>query len=263
MNFLTQILHLVGSGATAYVSARNMRDAQTRPNSLAALQLAESGSVPFLETLRERAVSEGDPWLAEKLDRHANDERRHGQIFAQALKQLNKQVIDFKNVPQTTTEGSPDERRRSPFMDAFFEGYSSEDLKPEAIDWTVFMASTYILELDASKDFVRMANALPENDPRSVSLKKAILSVAQDETRHAAYLKAALERRMSLLETSAIIDEWRTRKVNALLAMVGGFIQRGGKGPSLVQENSSPEAEHDRAERQMAEGSRQEMGVKA
>jgi len=33
------------------------------------------------------------------------------------------------------------------------EGYSSEQFKASTADWTVFMVSTYILELDASKDF--------------------------------------------------------------------------------------------------------------
>lgn len=243
MNFVTQILHLVGSGATAYISARNMRDPLTRPHTLAALQLAESGSVPFLEALRDRATAEGDVWLAERLDRHANDERRHGQIFAQALKQLNKQVIDFQNLPQTTTEGTPEERQRSPFFEAYFEGYGSEDLKPAAIDWTVFIASTYILELDASKDFVRMAHVLPDADPRSASLKKGILSVAQDETRHAAYLREALERRVTPTEATAIIAAWRTRKVNALLAMVGTFLQKGGQSPTLAEEAKPTQAQ--------------------
>ncbi|EKQ69518.1 hypothetical protein OsccyDRAFT_2147 [Leptolyngbyaceae cyanobacterium JSC-12] len=240
MDFLTQILHLVGSGATAYISARNMRDAQTRPNTLAALQMAEAGSVPFLEALRDRATAEGDLWLAEQLQKHANDERRHAQIFANGLKQLNKQVIDFKNVPQTTTDGTPDERRRSPFFEAYFNGYSSEDMKPANIDWIVFIASTYILELDASKDFVKMANALPD-DAQSANLKKGILSVAQDETRHAAYLREALKRRLPQAEADAVLDEWRTRKVKALLAMVSNFVQKGGKLPTLTQEGTPAE----------------------
>lgn len=238
MNFVTQMLHLIGSGATAYISARNMRDSLTRPHTLAALQLAESGSVPFLEALRDRAAEEGDEWLATRLDRHAKDERRHGQIFAQALKQLNREVIDFSQVPATATDGSPEERRRSPFFAAYFDGFAPAQLKPAAIDWTVFLASTYILELDASKDFVRMANALP-TDAKSVSLKQGILSVAQDETGHAAYLKAALERRLSAREVNVVIDEWRTRKVNALLAMVGTFLQKGGKSPTLAQESTA------------------------
>ncbi|MBF2026294.1 MAG: ferritin-like domain-containing protein [Oscillatoriales cyanobacterium C42_A2020_001] len=241
MDFLTQILHLVGSGATAYISARNMRDLQTRPNTLAALQMAEAGSVPFLEALRDRATAEGDLWLAERLQKHANDERRHAQIFANGLKQLNKQVIDFKNVPQTATDGTPDERRRSPFFETYFDGYSSEDMKPANIDWVVFIASTYILELDASKDFVKMANALPD-DAQSANLKKGILSVAQDETRHAAYLREALERRLPIAEANAVLDEWRTRKVNALLAMVSNFVQKGGKLPNLAQEGTPAEA---------------------
>jgi rubrerythrin len=234
MNFFTQMLHLVGSGAAAFITARNMRDPLTRPNTLASLQLAESGSVPYLEALRDRATAEGDTWLAEKLTRHANDERRHGQIFTNALKQLNKQVIDFKKLPKPAENAG--EQKRNPFFDAYFEGYTQAQLKPEAIDWSAFLASTYILELDASKDFVRMANVLPENEPASANLKKGILSVASDETGHAAYLREALERRLTAGEVDAIIDSWRTRKVNAMLAMVGSFMQKNGKSPSLVQD---------------------------
>jgi len=241
MNFLTHVLHLVGTGAAAYNLARQIRDPETRPNVLAGFQLAESGSVPFLETLSQRAATEGDAWLAEKLAKHASDEKRHGQIFAHALKQLNKQVIDFKNLPQTTSEGQPDKRRRSPFFEAYFEGYSSEQLKPEVLDWTVFMASTYILELDASKDFARMANVLPEEEPTTRNLKQGILSIAKDETGHAAYLYEAMTRRMPLADVQKLMDEWRTRKVNALLAMVGSLLQRGGKTPSLVQKLASTE----------------------
>lgn len=235
MNFLTSILHLAGSSAVAYISARNLRDPLTRPNTLAGLQLAESGSVPFLETLSQRAVQEGDTWFAEKLAIHAADERRHGQIFAHALKQLNKQVIDFKNLPKKTEEGEK-KPRRSPFFAAYFEGYSPEQLKPEIIDWTVFLGSTYILELDASKDFERMAHVLPDDDPRSAGLKKGMLSIAKDETGHANYLYEVMQRRLTLLETNQLIDEWRTRKVNAMLSMVNQFI-KGEQRPSLVQDS--------------------------
>jgi rubrerythrin len=251
MNLLTQILHLVGSGAVAYITARNIRDSQTRPNLLAGFQLAESGSVPFLEALSQRAAAEGDTWLAEKLNRHAQDERKHGQIFAHALKQLNKQVIDFKQVPQTTAEGKPDERRRSPFFDAYFEGYSRENMSPEKIDWTVFLASTHILELDACKDFARMAHALPD-DANGVRLRKAILSIAQDEKGHAAYLLEAMERRLPHAQVTALVDEWRTRKVNALLAMVNGLIQRQGQQPSLVQDGVPAEMSEEMSGKELA-----------
>src|SRR4028119_646235 len=206
MNFLTHLLHLVGSSAVAYISASNLRDPKTRPNVLAGFQLAESGSVPFLQALSERAASEGDTWLAEKLVRHASDEERHGQIFAHGLKQLNKQVIDFKSLPKTTEDSKPDERRRSPFFEAYFEGYSQEDLKPQNIDWIAFMASTYILELDASKDFARMVNVLPEDEPTSRNLKKGMLSIASDETGHAGYLYEAMTRRMSATEVQKLVD---------------------------------------------------------
>jgi rubrerythrin len=248
MNFLTHVLHLVGSSAVAYYSASNLRDPKTRPNTLAGFQLAESGSVPFLKTLSERAASEGDTWLAEKLARHASDEERHGQIFAHALKQLNKQVIDFKSLPKTTEDGKPAERKRSPFFEAYFQGYPQENLSPQKIDWMMFMASTYILELDASKDFVRMANVLPEDEPTSRNLKKGMLSVAQDETGHAAYLREAMERRLPADAVQRLIDEWRTRKVNAMMAMVTNLIQTGGQSRSLVQDGVPAEMSNDTTE---------------
>jgi rubrerythrin len=250
MNFVTQLLHILGSGATAYISARNLRDPLTRPHTLATLQFAEAGAVPFLETLRDSAQTEGDTWLAEQLTRHANDERRHAQIFANGLKHLNKQAIDLSQIPATATNGTPDERRRSPFFAAYFDGYSGPELSAEGIDWTLFMASTYILELDASTDFVRMANVLPETTPRDLNLKKGILSVAQDETRHAAYLREALERRLGDAQAEALIDTWRTRKVNALMAMVSSFIQKGGKLPQMAQDGV-PQPETQESEREL------------
>jgi rubrerythrin len=241
MNLFTQFLHLVGSGAVAYITARNLRDLQTRPDMLAGFQMAESGSVPFLEALSRRAIAEGDEWLAAKLTRHAEDERRHGQIFAQALKQLDKQVIDFKSVPQSDSESQPSskkpaDRRRSPFFAAYFEGYNQKDLSPDAIDWTVFFASTHILELDACKDFARMATALPDTDIASANLKKGLLSIAKDEEGHAAYLLEALHCRLVSTDVTALVDRWRTRKVEAMLAMVGNLLQKGGKFPSMARD---------------------------
>ena len=250
MNLLTQFLHIIGSGASAYILSSGIRDRQTRPNLLAGFQMAESGSVPFLQALKDRAAAEGETWLSEKLDRHASDEKRHGQIFAHGLKQLNQRVMDFSKMRPADKEidGRPDESKRSPFFGGYFEGYSQADLKPENVEWKVFLASTYILEFDASKDFIRMANALP-NDPVSANLKKGILSVAEDETGHAAYLREAMERRFGAQETQVLIDEWRTRKVNAMFAAVQSFITKGGKMTQMVEEG----APVDMAEVQVAE----------
>ncbi|WP_373528094.1 ferritin-like domain-containing protein [Nostoc sp.] len=239
MNFLTYILHLAGSGAFAYYSAAQIRDSKTRPNLLAGFYFAESGSVPFLSALSDRAATEGDTWLAEKLAKHASDETRHGQIFAHALQQMNKQVIDFKRQPQATSTNKS--QQRSPFFAAFFEGYTQEQLKPAVIDWDVFMASTYILELDASKDFERMAKVLPDHESTARNLKLGMLCIAQDETGHAAYLYEAMMRRMSATKVQKLVDTWRTRKVNALLAMVGGILQRNGETRSLVQDSAPSE----------------------
>ncbi|NDJ17318.1 ferritin-like domain-containing protein [Myxacorys almedinensis] len=238
MNFLTQLLHIAGSGAIAYITASSVRDPKTRPDVLAGFQMAESGSVPFLEALRDRANAEGDEWLAVRLDKHASDEKRHGQIFAHGLKQLNKKVIDFAKMQEKKlVDGRPDEEKRSPFFAAYFNGFSQNDLKPQNIDWTVFLASTYILELDASKDFVRIANALP-NDPVSLSLKKGILSIADDETGHASYLQETMQQRLGTAKTQQLIDEWRTRKVNALMATVENFVRKGGNMGQMVEEGS-------------------------
>jgi rubrerythrin len=245
MSLLTSVLHLVGSGASAYITARNLRDRRTRPDMLAGFQLAESGSVPFLEALSDRATREGNLWLAEKLAIHAQDERRHGQIFAHALKQLNKQVIDFKSLPEKAADDKPDERRRSPFFEAYFHGYDRADLRPENIDWTVFFASTHILELDACKDFMRMADALPDTDKASLNLKQGLVSIANDEQRHAAYLLEAMERQLPYVQVVALVDEWRSRKVNAMIAMVSNLLQKGGKLPSMAQDGVPTELTDD------------------
>ncbi len=79
-----------------------------------------------------------------------------------------------------------------------------------------------------------MASVLPD-DPPSRNLKQGMLSIAQDETSHAAYLLEVLKRRLPAADVEKVIDEWRTRKVNAMLAMVGNFIRKNGKQPSLVQ----------------------------
>lgn len=247
MNLLTYIMHLAASGASAYFSALQIRDIKTRPNLLAGLQLTESGSVPFLTKLSKRAAEEGDIWLAQKLSKHAEDETRHGQIFAHALKQLDKKVRDFQNPPSDTSEENTSQKKtkqgRSPFFSTYYKGYEGEKLQPEYIDWNVFMASTYILELDASKDFARMAKVLPENDLLARNLKLGMLSIAEDETTHAAYLYEAMERRMSQTQVDQLVGEWRERKVNAITAYVTKKLQGQDNPPSLVEDDRSPEKE--------------------
>jgi len=236
MNFTTNLLHILSSGAVAYLHASQLRDPLTRPNLLAVFQLSESGSVSFLETLSHRALAEGDHWLGEKLADHARDEQRHGQIFAYALKQLGKQAIDLNSSePESFQEK---EERTDPFYEEYFKGYTQESIKPDKIDWVVFIASTYILEHAASKDFVRMAKVLPEDEHKSRNLKKSLLSIAEDESRHASYLYEALHRRMSPQAAELVIDEWQTRKVNAIFAMMWNLIQKSGKLPPLVRDNA-------------------------
>lgn len=237
MDFFTSVLHHLTSGAAAYLTSYRMGYSQTRPNLLAGLQLAESGSVPFFEALSARAAKEGDFWLSEKLAIHASDENRHGQIFAHGLKQLGKQVIDFKSLPKETKD-KQSEKKGNSFFETYFAGYSSTDLKAENIDWLVFMGSTHILELDASKDFLLMTNALKDTDNMEKNLKAGILSIAKDETRHAAYLLEAMERRFGVEVAQKTVVEWRTRKVNALIAMIGNLIEKNGDSRSFVEDIS-------------------------
>lgn len=242
MNLITNILNAIGSGATAYILASRLRDPQTRPNTLAGFQMAESGAVPFLTKLSERAAAEGDTWLAEKLAIHAEDEKRHGQIFAHGLKQLGKQVKTTDELKRSAAKAEKKENS-SPFFGKFFRDYEPESLKAENIDWLVFMASTYILELDASKDFARMATALPDDEPKTRNLQQSILSVAQDETRHAAYLYEAMQRRLPTAEVDRLVADWRQRKIDAMFAMVGDMIQSGGNSRSLVKDGAPTEIE--------------------
>ena len=241
MSLLTSILNTIGSGATAYILASRLRDPKTRPNTLAGFQLAESGAVPFLTKLAERAATERDTWLAQKLTIHAADEKRHGQIFAHGLKQLGKEVMSREEISQRQSQKK--QQNSSPFFTNFYRGYEPTALKAENIDWLVFMASTYILELDASKDFARMARALPDREPKSRSLQQSILSVAKDETRHAAYLYEAMQRRLPQIEVDALVAQWRQRKIDAMFAMVGDMLKTGGNSRSLVKDGAPTEIE--------------------
>lgn len=242
MDLFTNLLNTLGSGATAYILANRLRDPQTRPNTLAGFQLAESGAVPYLTGLANRASAEGDTWLAEKLTIHAADEKRHGQIFAHGLKQLGKQAKTRDEVEQPN-QSQDKPTNASAFFAKYYQGFDLESRKPENIEWLVFMASTYILELDASKDFARMATALPEDEPQSHNLKLGILSIAQDESSHAAYLYEAMHRRLSAREVKIMITEWRKHKIDAMFASVADIILTGGNSNSLVKDGAPTEIE--------------------
>ncbi|BAY20066.1 hypothetical protein NIES21_59360 (plasmid) [Anabaenopsis circularis NIES-21] len=235
MNLLTYIRHLAVTGAASYYISTQIRDSKTRPSILASLQLSESGSVPFLSLLGERAAREGDTWLAESLSKHALDEARHSQIFAHALKRMNKQVVDNKLQLQTTSTNKP-KQQRSPFFLAYFEGYSLEELKPTLINWDVFLGSTYILEFDSSKDYRRMAKVLPDNHLETRNLKKGLLSIAQDEANHADYLYEAMMRRMPTNQVQNLVDEWRIRKVNAMFKIANSVFEKTDETLLLVQD---------------------------
>jgi rubrerythrin len=234
MTFFTYILHLIFSGATAYLSARNIRDPITRRQVLAEYQVGESGSVSYLQSLSERAATENDPWLSERLASHAADEERHGKIFGHALKQLLNH--EAKNASQLKINQNQAALTPSTlFYTAYLEGLNHKDLKPETVDWNVFLGSLYILELDASKEFVRMANVLPTNDQLSINLKKSIMSVASDETRHAAYLYEAIKRRVGATRVDMVIDEWRTRQIKASLSIIASVIS-GAQPPAQLED---------------------------
>ncbi len=45
-----------------------------------------------------------------------------------------------------------------------------------------------------------------------------------------------MEQRLPKATVDDLIDDWRTCKVNAMLAMVNGLMQRNGQIPSLLQD---------------------------
>ncbi len=50
-------------------------------------------------------------------------------------------------------------------------------------------------------------------------------------------------RRMSAVEVQKLVDEWRTRKVNALLAFAANILQVKGQTRSLVQDGAASESD--------------------
>ncbi|MBD2441187.1 ferritin family protein [Nostoc sp. FACHB-110] len=216
MNLLTYFRYLASSGAVAYYTASQIRDSKTRCNMLTGLYLSETSSIKFLSTLSERANNEGDFWLAEKLKNHAADENKHSKILAHTLRQIDEN-IDLNNINQYQNDSKENETN---LFSAYFIGYSREQLAPHCIDWDIFFASTYIMEFDASKDFARMAKVLPENDSSIGNLKLGLLSIAEDEKNHAAYLYDAMMRKMNITQVETLVEEWRVRKVNAIFQII-------------------------------------------
>ncbi|MBP5971186.1 ferritin-like domain-containing protein [Brasilonema sp. CT11] len=221
MDFFTNLLRIACSGGAAYFQSRSIRDPMTRLSTLIEAQQVEYGAAYFIEALTKRATLEGDTWLAKNLTLHAMDEMNHGKIFDHALKQLTQEKL---------------ERPRNPFYTVYLEGYAQQDLQPETVEWTVFMGSMYVLERDSSREFLHMANAIPEENRCLINLKKGMLKIAEDEKYHAAYLYEGMQRRMG----SAVdkwVDEWRTRQVKAILAITGDFIL-GSERPAMPQDGS-------------------------
>lgn len=223
MNLLDYILHLICSGVSAYLAAYLICDPMTRPGALAEAEIAETGSVPYFAALSQRAAREGNTWLAEKLAAHSVDEERHGKILAYALKQ---HIGENWEKP-----------KRNPFYTVYLEGYDRSQLQPQIVDWQVFIGSMYIIELDASKEIARMARVLPETDRLSANLKKGLISIAKDETRHAAYLLEAMQRQMSAAAVEQLITEWRSKQIKAALTIATDVLM--GRERQLMPQDGS------------------------
>ena len=157
------------------------------------------------------------------------------------IKKFETSKAQSSDKSENNTDKKKSKQRGSSFFSTYYKGYEGEQLKAECIDWNVFMASTYILELDASKDFARMARALPENDAKARNLKLGMLNIAQDETTHAAYLYEAMHRRISAIQVQQLVDEWRSRKVNAITTYVTNKLKGTDNPPSLTEDDKSSE----------------------
>lgn len=214
MDFLEYCLQLLSSGGTAYVLSRTIRDSRSRPKLLRSFHLSEASSVPYLELLSQRAKNEGDIWLSQQLAFHAQDERKHSQIFRHLY------LKDGGNLDQLEEQQKNPPKSKNSLFVSYFEGFHPDELKPENIDWITYAASTHILELDSHKDYLLMAKVLPESDPKLRKFKLSLKSVAQDELKHANYLKEILSRKLGVIEANLVLERWRKRKTKAILSSV-------------------------------------------
>ena len=67
--------------------------------------------------------------------------------------------------------------------------------------------------------------------------------MAKDETRHAAYLYEAMQRRLPQREVDVLVADWRKRKIDSMFAMVRDTITNGGNSRSLVKDGVPSEVD--------------------
>ncbi|ACK74051.1 conserved hypothetical protein (plasmid) [Gloeothece citriformis PCC 7424] len=220
MDLKTKILHFWATGASAYILARSIRDSSTRPNVLKRFHLSESNAILYLQDLKERAMREGEGWLEEQLEHHIADKVKHSQMLARTLKLVGQEVVDCETLPVEEQVGS--------LFIEYFKEYPRQTLTPPNIDWIVFAGSTYILEVDSSKEYLYMAKALPENELIWRGLKSEFIEISQDKKRHANYCHEMLTLRLPLEKVESTVEYWRTQKTKALWSVAGQVISKGG-----------------------------------
>ncbi|WP_013325519.1 hypothetical protein [Gloeothece verrucosa] len=220
MDLATNILHFLATGASAYILARSIRDSSTRPDVLKRFHISESNAILYLQDLKERAMREGKEWLGEQLERHIADKNKHGEILARTLKSFDQEIVDCESLPVEEQVGS--------LFIEYFKEYPRQALTPPNIDWIVFAGSTYILELDSSKEYLYMANALPENDLVLREIKSGLIEISQDKKRNANYCYEFLTQYLSNEKVESTVDYWRTQKTKAMWSVAGQVIKKGG-----------------------------------
>lgn len=197
--------------ASAYTLALLFRSEVLRPQILKVFERIEVVSLPDLRMLRERAKAEGKLQLYSNLREHVADEEKHSRLFNHALSKCNSKatLIDFDSIPINQ------------FADEYFKSFQNWQRHPKHCQWTTFFASSYVLEKQSYKDLTLMAKLLPAKEHR---LKCMLLLIAEDEKKHAAYLLQELQNYYSLPDLSKILDNWRKRRIVALIQIVTGAI---------------------------------------
>lgn len=225
---LAYFQNLLVTGASAYFFSNSIRDSRTRPDTFATLLLSEKQTCDYLKKLKQRAISEDDDWLAERLARHAKDEKQHCQFFAGALERLEYEICEDLNSTDLGTTA---------FYVRYYEGYSLKEIEAENVDWATFFASTYVVEIDGYRDMRIMAQALP-NESNYRYLTKGLLKVASDEREHARYLYQALCRcTNSENQAKKLVEKWKVKKTKAVMALIEDSIKQAmeGKKQSLTR----------------------------
>jgi len=132
-----------------------------------------------------------DRWLIEHLRRHAEDEKRHAELFSIRVAELRREHAAIiarpieprfdRDRPRTTTSRDPAARNAHGFLPGAFIESAGE---------VAYLAMLHVAETRAAELFTKLAE-VTAHDPKTQAVFRAIV---KDEHYHVSYTKAALDR---------------------------------------------------------------------